>query len=226
MKKMTITLLLIAVAFITTAQHVNFDWMARLITARPSHTEMYGFKDVKVSNCKNIEFLYLDGSKENTKRIIQVLKLTKNLKYLTITSSYRLHQDSIMHTLCLLKHLEALELVHADTIMKDISKLNRLKWLIFNEGTIRVVPKSIYRLRRLEMLSFGHAYSHFNRGNDITELPAGLSKLKRLEYIFLKRNPIHSISDEFCKLKNLKKVLVSESDTMDYPECLKQKLYF
>lgn len=226
MKKITTTLFFIGEAFIATAQHVNFDWMARLITARPSHMEMYSFKDVKASNCKDVEFLYLDGSKENTKRITQVLKLTKNLKYLTITSSYRIHQDSIMHSLSHLKRLEALELVHADTIMEDISKLNRLKWLIFNEGTISVVPKSIYRLRRLEMLSFGHAYSHFNRGNDISGLPAGVSELKKLQYVFLKRNPIHSISDEFCKMKNIKKVLVSESDTMKYPECLKEKLQF
>lgn len=198
--------------------------MARLITARPSHTEMYSCKDVKPSNREDVEFLYINGSKENTLRITQVLKATKNLKFLTITSVSSLQQDSIMNCLAHLKHLEALELVHADTILENISKLHHLKWLIFNEGEIKTVPKSIYRLKRLEFLSFGHAYSHFNRGNSISELPSGISRLKRLRYVFLKRNPIDSIPDEFCKMKKIKKILVSEIESTHFPECLKGKV--
>lgn len=224
MRKIIITLLFSAIALLSKAQHVNFDWMARLITARPSHTEMYSFKNVSHSNCKDVEFLYLDGSTENTKQIIQTLNRTKNLKFLTITSMSSLQQDSIMNCLAHSKHLEALELVHADTILENISKLHHLKWLIFNEGEIKTVPKSIYRLKRLEFLSFGHAYSHFNRGNSISELPSGISRLKRLRYVFLKRNPIDSIPEEFCKMKRIKKILVSEIQSTQIPECLLGKV--
>lgn len=220
MSKIMITLLIGVITLAAKAQHVNFDWMARLITARPSHTEMYSFKDVKPSNGKDVEFLYIDGSRENSKRIIQTLKWTKKLKFLTITSMSRLHQDSIMNNLARLNHLEALELVQAHTILDNISKLHRLKWLIFNEGGIETVPMSIYKLKRLEFLSFGKAYSELNRGNRVSELPKGISKLKRLQYVFLERNPIRSISDEFCKMQNLKKILVSDIESTQLPECL------
>lgn len=38
--------------------------------------------------------------------------------------------------------------------------------------------------------------------------------------MILERNPILSIPDEFCKMKKIKKILVSEIDSTQFPECL------
>lgn len=208
-------------------QHRNFDEMSRLVTVKPKEMKVYEPKDINERVAREVKFLRIRGSESSTSEVCQLLKIVPGIEYCHILGSDKLDMDSVMMTMKNLKKLAYLCVEHANFIPKHIILLKNLKWLGFINGNIEVLPSGLYSLKKLRLLNIGYIYGHLVWGNDISEIPSGISKLKKLNYFFMHSNPIEVIPNEFCKLRHLIAIGTNVKATdIRYPDCLKGKIEF
>lgn len=208
-------------------QQKNFDHKAWLVLVKPKSMKVYKPEVLNGVDLKKVKFVRLGQSSGNTEFVCSKLKEMKNLKYCEIISSSYFNQDSILNVLKMLKRLRYLSIENATTISEQVGQLKSLHWLGFANGYISEIPIEIYSLHNLRLLNFGYIYGHLIHGNNISMIPTGISNLKKLRYFLIQDNPIEFIPDEFCGLKRLKLIETHvKKDLIPYPECVKEKIKF
>lgn len=159
-----------------------------------------------IGNLVNLEVLDL-GFNDITAIPSTIGNLTQ-LRELDLTQNLL---ESIPSEIGQLDKLEVLYLIanNITELPPEIGNLSSLTHLHLRENSLTALPDEIGNLSRLEVLSLGSRYHiRFVRerrriGNQITELPASIGRLKNLRQLWLSRNPIETLPRSIGHLRNL-----------------------
>lgn len=117
-----------------------------------------------------------------------------------------------------LKNLEQIDYskTRIKSLPKETSELKKLKKFNLNSCSFKKLPKELYQLDNLEELLMSVAYS--DSSQDISEIPEGISNLKKLKKLDLGRNNISSLPSDFGQLEALEYLDLSENPIKSLPE--------
>ncbi len=151
-----------------------------------------------LTNLKTLDLSYNDFDEFPT----QILALN-NLEVLNLKLS---HLDSIPPEIRQLKNLRIMIL--DDNRFSDfpiaITELNNLESLSITSSNISTIPSEIGNLKKLKELDLSSFWS-YKRKNQVTDI-SNLIKLRTLEILNLDWNRIERLPENFCELKNLRKL--------------------
>ncbi|KAL7582157.1 disease resistance protein RPV1-like [Lactuca sativa] len=121
-------------------------------------------------------------------------------------------------SICMLKHLEVLQLKHCWSLEKlpeDIGRLECLKNLTLSDTKIKHLPDSICMLKHLVFLELRDC-------SFLEKLPEDLGQLECLETLYLLHAKIEHLPDSICMLKHLRTLAVHCSSLKTLPKDLGQ----
>lgn len=115
-----------------------------------------------------------------------------------------------------IKELKSLKKLYVSSeILEEVpnfvTKIPCLEHLSIRSPLLIEIPKNIGNLKNLKVLSVG---------SRINMLPDSISKLKKLEYIYLNNNPLDRIPDYVFNLKNLKELNIENTKLEKIPDSI------
>ncbi len=147
----------------------------------------------QISNCKNLMYLILDGTKLDSvpphfssMRSLELLAINKNE-----ADTFKI--DEAMK----IKSLRNLEIGSSNvyTFPETISEMKRLEKFVCLDCKISKIPQNIGLNDHLKVLDLSY--------NQISEIPESIFMMKNLKYLGLRDNKITELSEKFYYLKNL-----------------------
>ncbi|KAL7582160.1 disease resistance protein RPV1 [Lactuca sativa] len=137
---------------------------------------------------------------------------------LEVLSFSRTNMKRLLDSICMLKHLEVLQLKHCWSLEKlpeDIGRLECLKNLTLLDTKIKHLPDSICMLKHLVFLELRDC-------SFLEKLPEDLGQLECLETLYLLYAKIEHLPDSICMLKQLRTLAVHCSSLKTLPKDLGQ----
>ncbi|MCK5058119.1 MAG: TIR domain-containing protein, partial [Candidatus Aminicenantes bacterium] len=103
------------------------------------------------------------------------------------------------------------------SIPKEIANLQNLTLIELCNCKISTFPTEILKLKNLTYLNLGN-YTNYNSEykNSISILPPEITRLQKLETLFLRDNQIKELPKEICRLKALKRIVL-EGNPIESP---------
>jgi Leucine-rich repeat (LRR) protein len=147
----------------------------------------------QISNCRNLMYLILDGTKLdsipphfNSMRSLELLAINKN-------ESDTFKIDEAMK----IRSLRNLEIGSSNvyTFPESISDMSNLEKFVCLDCKISKIPQNIGLNQKLKVLDLSY--------NQISEIPESVFMMKNLKYLGLRDNKIKELSEKFYYLKNL-----------------------
>ncbi|WP_289046268.1 WGR domain-containing protein [uncultured Olleya sp.] len=99
---------------------------------------------------------------------------------------------------------------------KEMESFKNLNKIDLNSCSFKKFPKELYQLKNLEYLSLG--VGHYDSSQAITEIPKGISDLKKLRILDLERNPITLLPNDIGELDALEFLDLSLNEINNLPE--------
>ena len=99
---------------------------------------------------------------------------------------------------------------------KEIEALKNLKKVVLGACSFKKFPAELYQSENIEQLSFSVGYSDSSQA--ISEIPEGISNLKKLQRLNLERNPIVFLPNDFGELKSLEFLNLNFNKINNLPE--------
>ncbi|CAH1444350.1 unnamed protein product [Lactuca virosa] len=168
-------------------------YLEKLISEGPCACTNLETFSVSICGLRCIKKLKLEGYLEAPKDLDQVECLEE-------LSFSRTNMKHLPDRICMLKHLEILQLKHCWSLEKlpeDLGGLECLKRLTLSSAKIKHLPDSICKLKHLILLDLIDCFF-------LEKLPEDLGRLEYLETLYLSYAKIGHLPDSICMLKRLR----------------------
>jgi Leucine-rich repeat (LRR) protein len=126
-----------------------------------------------------------------------MLQQPDSVRSINLRNKNEIYIDSVCHSLHLFKNLKAIQIVNSDlvSIPHEIGNASGLEYINIGFCKLRQHIEILYTLTNLKHLNLSN--------NSITEIPKGISKLKKIESIDFNNNTINRLPNDFHHLNSL-----------------------
>lgn len=198
---------------------VRGDFYPILNHVKGSNVNIQRLSSLNANKENRIQYLWIDTAISFFSLKV-LFENQPSIKYLEIKNPDHINFDGLCLLLHENKNITHLYLENMDSLTSSVRYLRHLEWLSVNNSSIREIPNELCELVSLETLNLGYLYRHYQKGNEISALPADFKKLNNLRYLFLSDNAFDEFPIVLCDMKGLLYVDFSSNHISKLPECI------